>query len=49
MQILPAGPELLELMPSAKPNLLNSDTPKADGILFNINELANKYKSKQLK
>jgi uncharacterized protein YnzC (UPF0291/DUF896 family) len=27
----------------------NSDTPEADSILFNINELANKYKSKQLK
>jgi hypothetical protein len=49
VQTLPAGPGLPESTPPAEPNPPNSDAPEADGVLFNINELANKYESEQPK
>ncbi len=49
VQTLPTRPGLLELILPAELNLPNSDAPKTDSILFNINELANKYESEQPK
>jgi hypothetical protein len=49
VQTLPTRPGLPELTLLTEPNLPNSDTPKTDGMLFNINELTNKYESEQLK
>jgi hypothetical protein len=49
VQTLPARPGLPELILPTKPNPPNSNTPETNGMLFNINKLANKYKSKQPK
>jgi hypothetical protein len=46
VQTLPTRLGLLELMLPTEPNPPNSNVPKTDSILFNINELANKYESK---
>jgi hypothetical protein len=46
VQTLSNRPGLPESILPTKPKVPNSDIPKANSMLFNINKLANKYKSK---